>query len=133
MTEVTKLDTDFQTFLSKLADLPKHQREATIEYMKALNQGDAAAAEPLPDDPRECCRAIITQCDRVDDWPKTTLPVDFIRLVDEVLSAQNIDLDRARAGLLAFADTALDAAEVYRDIVRKARELAVHGSGRFDA
>ena len=84
----------------------------------------------LPDDPRDCCEAILNELRKVDEWPVTNLPKDFASLIIAVCEGESDHLVEARAGINILASQARDAAELYHRIVSDARELARHGTCR---
>ncbi len=82
----------------------------------------------LPDDPRECCRAIRAALDPLDDWPIGALPEDFPGLVRALCEGEGDYLADARGALSALADQARDSGRAYRVAFRQIAKLASHGA-----
>ena len=85
-------------------------------------------ATALPDDPRECCRAIFAALRPLDDWPIGSLPEDFPGLVRALCEGEPDYLSDARGALNALADQARDSGRAYRVAFRRIAELASHGA-----
>ena len=83
----------------------------------------------LPDDPRECCKAILTELRKVDSWPVAKLPQDFAAMVRALCGGDPDYLMQASPALMRMADQAEDAAKLYHSIVETVWELARHGTG----
>ncbi len=88
----------------------------------------AAKSETLPDDPRECCRAIFAALKPLDDWPIGALPEDFPGLVRALCEGEPDYLSDACGALNALADQARDSGRAYRVAFRRIAELASHGA-----
>ncbi len=82
----------------------------------------------LPDDPRECCRAILAELRKIDDWPLSKLPQDFAALTRVLCTGEPDYLAQAIPALRRMADQAEDAAKVYHSVVMTAWDLARHGT-----
>ncbi len=85
-------------------------------------------ATTLPDDPRECCRAIFAALAPIDDWPIGALPEDFPGLVRALCEGEPDYLSDARGGLNALADQARASGRAYRVAFRRIAELSSHGA-----
>ncbi len=82
----------------------------------------------LPDDPRECCRAILAELRKVDDWPLSKLPQDFAALVRVLCEGEPDYFMQAMPAVKRMADQAEDAAKTYHGVVMTAWDLARHGT-----
>jgi len=83
----------------------------------------------LPDDPRDCCKAIITELRKVDEWPLSKFPQDFAALVGVLCDGDADRFALAMPALQRLAEQAEDAAKVYESVVNDAWTLARHGTG----
>ena len=81
------------------------------------------AADTLPDDPRECCKAIIDELRKVDEWPVSKLPQDFAALVRVLCTGEPDDLAEAMPAMQRMASEAENAAKLYHDAVHAAWAL----------
>ena len=82
----------------------------------------------LPEDPRDCCKAIRAALEPLDDWPIGALPEDFPNLVRALCEGNGDYLAEASGGLNALADQARDSGRAYRVAFRRIAELAGHGA-----
>ena len=85
----------------------------------------------LPDDPRDCCRAILAEVRKVDDWPLSKLPQDFAALTRVLCEGEPDYLAQAIPALRRMADEAEHAAKLYHSVVMTAWDLARHGTGDY--
>jgi len=83
----------------------------------------------LPDDPRECCKAILTELSKVDEYPVTKLPQDFAAMIRALCEGEPDHFAETMPALRRMADQAENAAKLYHSAIMKTWELARHGTG----
>ena len=81
-----------------------------------MNRLAEAANADLPDDPRDCCRAILDALRAVDDYAIRTAPAAFARMSEAMLE-NDVDMADCADGLRILAGQAVAAAESYEEAV----------------
>ncbi len=82
----------------------------------------------LPDDPRDCCRAIFAALKPLDEWPIGALPEDFPGLVRALCEGKSEYFADARGALNGLSDQAQASGRAYRVAFRQIAELVSHGA-----
>ena len=82
----------------------------------------------LPDDPRDCCKAIFAEVQKIDEYPMSKLPQDFAALISVLCEGGPDYFTQAMPALRRMADQAEDAAKLYHSVVMTAWDLARHGT-----
>ncbi len=99
-----------------------------MAQLKTAAERLADRATSLPDDPRECCRAIFAALKPLDEWPIGALPEDFPGLVRALCEGSPDHFVDASGALNALADQARESGRAYRVAFRRIAELSSHGA-----